>query len=287
MATTLSDARPANGARIRFLTFPREHGAWGILLVPLITGAAIGANRNTNFLSLILLFTAALSLFCLRTPVESSLPSSPVRPQTREEIRAVRNSILGYAAAAAISLFLLIVVEQAYALLLLGGIVGLIFLTQVVLKKMGRETRTRAQLIGSVGLTSTAAAAYYVATGGFDLTALLLWAVNGLFAANQILFVQLRIRAARVATRQEKLARARVFLGSEAVLLLLLIAGWVQGYFPVFIILAFAPIIFRGLLWTLSSRQGPLDVHRLGLSELTHAVVFCLLLVLAFQLPRF
>ena len=51
-----------------------------------------------------------------------------------------------------------------------------------------------AQIIGAIGLTSTAAGAYYVASGTLDRTAVLLWIANWLFAADQIHFVQTRIR---------------------------------------------------------------------------------------------
>jgi YwiC-like protein len=287
MATALSEPRPANGARLRLLTFPREHGAWGMLLVPLTTGAAIGFNSATRISPLILLVLAALSLFCLRTPVESWLAASPLRPQTDSERRAVKNSILAYGAMAAVSLALLMGLEKAYGLLVLGTVVASVFFFQAILKRFGRETRTSAQLIGSIGLTSTAAAAYYVTTGKLGPTALVLWGVNWLFAANQIHFVQLRIRAARVANRAEKLVRGRAFLFGEALVLLVLGFGWSRGYLPGLVLLAFAPILIRGALWMLSSQPAPLEVRRLGLSELTHALVFCVLLIVTFQLGGF
>ena len=47
--------------------------------------------------------------------------------------------------------------------------------------------------------SADAPAAYYIGTGRLD-GALCLWAVNWIFAGNQIHFVQLRIRAARAIT---------------------------------------------------------------------------------------
>ena len=157
MATTISQPRSTNGARLRLLTFPREHGAWGILLIPLTTGAAIGMNSADALFPLILFSLAALALFCLRTPVESWLAASPLRPQTATERRAVFYSIVAYAAAAAVTLSVLIGAQHAYGLLVLGTLVASVFSVQAVLKKFGRQTRMSAQLIGSIGLTSTAA----------------------------------------------------------------------------------------------------------------------------------
>lgn len=284
MASTISDIRPANGARLRLLTFPREHGAWGILLVPLTTGAAVGFHSSAEIFPLILFSLAALSLFCLRTPVESWLAASPLRPQNASERRAVLYSTLAYASVAGVALAVLLGVEHAYGLLVLGAAAAGVFLLQAVLKKLGRETRMSAQIIGSMGLTSTAAAAYYVVTGNIDSTALALWAANWLFAANQIHFVQLRIHTARAATRAEKIVRGRYFLLGEFLAVVLLSLGWRLKFLPAIALLAFAPIFLRGFFWMLSSRTAPLEVRRLGVSELTHAVVFGVLLILGFQL---
>ena len=169
-------------------------------------------------------------------------------------------------------------------MLALGAAVGAIFLLQAVLKKLGRETRVSAQLIGSLGLTSTAAAAYYIAAGRLDTMVLILWGANWLFAANQIHFVQLRIHAARAATRSEKLARGRMFLLGEVLLVFLLaMASWL-GQLSALAVVAFAPVLTRGALWVLSPRTAPLEVRRLGQSELAHAVVFGVLLIVCARL---
>jgi YwiC-like protein len=284
MDTTTSVVQPANGARLRLLTFPREHGAWGILLVPLVTGAAIGYQSPTAILPLILLTLAALALFCLRTPLESWLAASPLRPQTPAERHAVESSIIAFAAVSGAALAALLWLERAWSLLILGAAVAAIFLAQTILKKLGRQTRTRAQLMGSLGLTSTAAAAYYLATGKLDATALVLWGVNWVFAANQIHFVQLRIHAARAMTRAEKWARGRAFILGEFLALIVLALGWRWGYLPGLVILAFAPVFLRGGPWLLSSHTAPLEVRRLGKSELAHAMIFGALLIASFRL---
>ena len=42
MSDALTDLRLVNAVRRRSFVLPREHGAWGILLVPLFAGATIG-----------------------------------------------------------------------------------------------------------------------------------------------------------------------------------------------------------------------------------------------------
>ena len=44
------------------MVVPREHGAWGMLLVPLATGAVVAAGGRINSGALTLFLLAAMSL---------------------------------------------------------------------------------------------------------------------------------------------------------------------------------------------------------------------------------
>jgi len=268
--------------RLRSLVLPREHGAWGILLVPLVTGAWIGFETGRGILPLILFLVASLALFCLRAPAEIWLETSPLRAQTPAERHAVIYSILAYAVIATVALAFLLGHEHAYGLLILGAVVGALFIAQALLKKLGRQTRMTAQLLGSLGLTSTAAGAYYVVAGQYDLKALILWGANWLFAANQIQFVQLRIHSARAAGSAEKFSRGKSFLVAQLVTVILLVAAWRVGGLPGAAGLAFAPALIRGFLWFLRP-PAPLEIYRLGYGELANALAFGVLFILGFQ----
>lgn len=107
--------------------------------------------------------------------------------------------------------------------------------------------------------------------------------MNWLFAANQIHYVQLRIHSARVATLAEKVGRGRTFLLGEVLTILFLGFVWRLGWLPGLTLLAFGPVLLRGFAW-FARRPGPLAVHRLGVSELIHALVFGALLIAGFQI---
>ncbi len=209
-------------ARTRGRSFflPREHGAWGMLLVPLVTGAAAGNPRGERIIWILLFAAIALGLFCLRTPVEAELEISALRPQNDAERRLIHYSIYIYTSIAVLPLAVLMLWARAYGLLLLGAVAAIAFLLQAVLKQLGRETRMNAQLTGAIALSSTAAGAYYLATGHFGPTAVIIWLANWLFAANQIHFVQLRIHSARAMTPGEKFRQGRDFLLHQAFSLL-------------------------------------------------------------------
>jgi len=273
----------AEKARRRALVVPREHGAWGMLLVPLLTGAVVGLADGGRVVPVLLLTTGVLTLFWLRTPLESWFGASAVRAQTLAERRLVHSVTLPLAAITMASLGVLLWRGRSGELAGIGIIAGAAFVVQVFLKKMGRATRMAAELVGAPALASTAPAAYCAATGQLDAKAWTLWLLNWLFAANQIHFVWLRIRGARVAELNERLRLGWSFLAGEVVLGLVLVVACRLSWVPQLTLVAFAPVLFRGLAW-FARPPRPIMIRRLGWTELAHAVAFGFLLIAVFTL---
>jgi YwiC-like protein len=268
--------------RRRALVVPREHGAWGMLLVPLVTGAAVGLFTGGRVAPVLLLTTAVLALFWLRTPVESWLGTSAVRVQTRQERQLVGRVVMPVATIAAVSLSALFWQGKNRELIWLGMIVGASFAAQMFLKRMGRTTRMAAEVVGALALTSTAPAAYCVATGRLDARAWALWLVNWLFAADQIHFVWLRIRGARAAGLNQKFTVGWSFLAGQILLGGMLALAYRFSWLPDLALIAFAPVLFRGFVWFVRKPE-PIVVRRLGWTELAHAVAFGVLLTASFS----
>jgi len=273
----------ATEVRRKSLVFPREHGAWGMLLVPLITGALVGLVDGGNGWPLAPLTIAVLALFWLRTPVESWMGAAPVKARNERELALVRKAALALTAVAAGALAWLFGGGSHLSLLWIGAAAGAAFCAQAMVKQIGRSGRTAAQMIGAAGLTATAPAAYYVVTGHIDGVAWALWLANLAFAANQIQFVQLRIRSARALTAAERLAAGRAFLVAQGALVIALAVACAARFFGWLAAMAFAPILARGFAWFLSSGE-PLAIHRLGKRELAYAVMFGVLLVAGFAM---
>lgn len=263
------------------MVVPREHGAWGMLLVPLATGAIVASKTGVHTPALVFFVAAAMSLFWLRTPVEARLGTSAIKAQSAAERTFLHRSILLIGTVAVASVAGLLWNGHNRGLLIIGAVAALAFALQAGVKKLGRKGRMPAQVIGAIGLTSTAAGAYYVATGRLDRTAIALWLANWLFAADQIHFVQLRIHSSRAASFAEKLKPGLPFLFAQIVLIAVLLTAMRSMVLPAASAAAFLPVLLRGTLWFTRGRQ-PLDVHKLGFTELGHAVVFGALLCTAF-----
>jgi hypothetical protein len=280
MAFMDTSIQTMNGARMRTMLWPREHGAWGILLVPMATGAALGFMQHGSAAALLLFLFGALSLFCLRTPVEALLGASAVRAQQGAERQWVLLGAAVYGVIDAACLSALLWGGRNRGLFLLGAVAAASFLLQAVLRKMGRATRTGSQIIGSIGLTCTATGAYYVMTEQLDARAIGLWAANWLFSANQIEFVQLRIHAAKVAGFMQRLAAGWHAIAGIAVTILLLIGVFELHMMPKRAVLAYHPMILRNLWWYFQ-KPAAIRVHRLGVRELISNLVFGVILIVA------
>jgi YwiC-like protein len=280
MAHTANVGEGVQKARARALIVPREHGAWGLLLVPLFTGVATGLPSAQRVWPLVLFVLAALVLFWLRTPVESLLGSGPMLARTPEERRVTLIAAILLATTSAACLIGLMWDGRNLKLLFIGAIAAFAFTVQTLLRRLGRGVRMAAQLVGAIGLTATAPAAYYVATGRLETHGLVLWAANWLFAANQIHFVQMNIHGFRGRTFREKLAQGRSFLLAETLLLVVLLVPLLWHWIPSLVVFAFAPALYRGTKWFF---QGPeaLDVKKLGWSEMRQGVAFGVLLAIA------
>ena len=275
----------ARRERRRALILPREHGAWGLLLVPMVTGAGVAFHQASHIFPLILLLTAALALFWLRTPLESLLGTSAMRAQTLEESHTLRSIIVLLAGIAAVTLAALLWAGRNADLWPLGVGVAAAFIAQALLKKSGRRTRMLSEMVGTIGLTASAPAAYYVITGEFNATAWTLWLANILFAGDQIHYVQLRIHTAKIQGFRAKFANGWVFALGQALMTAIITLACLARLMPPIASLAFAPLLFRGWFYFVQE-PTQLVVRRLGWSELKHATVFCVLLIATFILAR-
>jgi hypothetical protein len=206
----------------------------------------VGFHQASHIFPLILLLTAALALFWLRTPLESLLGTSAIRAQTPEESHTLRSAIVLLAGITGLALAALLWSGKNADLWPLGATAATACIVQAVLKKFGRRTRMLSEMVGTIGLTAAAPAAYYIITGKFNATAWTLWLTNILFAGDQIHYVQLRLRTAKVQGFGAKLACGRGFALGQALLAAIITLACMARLMPPIASLAFAPLLFRG-----------------------------------------
>lgn len=260
--------------------FPREHGAWGMMLIPLLTAAGVVGRWD---LPLTLFLVALLALFFLRAPLQVLLKER----LHGEGIAFSQADLLlvaaVYAVIAGVSSLALLVTFERPALLLFGFLAVSAFAVQETLNG-ARKHRVKLQAVGGVAMSSTAAAGYYVLTGNLDRVALALWLLNALFTLNQILHVQARIHLRNILPSTHRILRARTFLPFLAL-------TWAGVYLlaraeflPPAALVAFVPFTVYALAW-FTHAPRPVNVRQLGWAHLSMALVFAGLVIGSFRWP--
>lgn len=265
----------------RRLLVPREHGSWGLWLLPLITGAVIGAatHPGRSDWAIYWFCAASAAAFLAYQPLEALLGISPLRVRSADEKQLVANWIILTAFIAVTCAIQLLVAGRGHVLFF-ALLAGACFAVRMLFSRV-RALRTTRQVIGALALSSTAACSYYVISGRVDATAMLLWAANWMFAAGQIEYVQLRVHTANVHARAEK-ARAgwKVYLLHLAMVLGAIMAS-VTGAAPGLFAVVFLPSVARLAVWAMS-QPARIDFYALGFSELFQSVLFSSLLIVSF-----
>jgi MFS family permease len=262
------------------LLVPREHGTWGLLLFPLISGAIVGYYSPNGSLKAALWFLlTALSAFLSYQPLESLLGLSLIKSRSQRQQRIAILSVIALSVIATVGVLELFNLQRR---LVLGfGLVALGCFGVRILLGGSRAMRVPRQLIGAMGLSSAAAGAYYAASGRIDRTGILLWLASWLFAAGQIEYVHLRISTAQVRSRRQKVQSSVAVCFLHLLMIGASITAAFAGFAPLLLALAFVPPLIRVAVW-LGRTWRPLGVHILGVSELLQGLLFNVLMIVAF-----
>ena len=262
------------------LLVPREHGTWGLLLFPLMSGAIVGygAGPNASLKATLWFLMTALSAFLIYQPLESLLGLSLVRVRSQQQQRIAILSVIALAVIATAGVLELFNLHRG--LVLAFGLAALGCFGVRLLLGSSRHMRVPKQVIGALGLSSAAAGAYYAATGLIDRTGILLWLASWLFAVGQIEYVHLRISTAQVRSRRQKARSSLAVCFLHLLMIGASIIAALAGYAPLLLALAFVPSAIRVGVWLIRTWR-PLGVHILGVSELLQGLLFNILLVFA------
>lgn len=249
---------------------PREHGAWFMLYLPLIT-VLFGLQASFGF---------AL-LLCL-TVTGGFLGQNTVVLLLRG--RADQGAVLGgliYGFVFVTGSVLLLGVYHLIDLVYIGAPAALALLWLFIRSRLSRKRIDRTfsgEMLAIAGLTLTAPAAVVVAHGHLTQTAIGLWGVYVLFFASSVLYVKMRILA--VQKKSGITFRDRLNLGSGLMLYHVILFGNLFTFYVTesligqYLLIGFAPIFVRaGIGWVTFSNVLP-NLKRLGLIESVYTLWF-------------
>jgi hypothetical protein len=223
---------------------PREHGAWGILLIPFATAVGVTGVFDVK---VALLLASVLCFYVART--------SWLKQNDRWTAALLAGS--------AVCGLPLLIVWKLWWLAAFGVVAA-----PLAFRKTERSAVM--QLLAVAGLTLTAPAAWYVATGKLDYR---LWLWNVLYFAGGVFYVKMHIAS----------AIARKPTGRLPVILYYGGLGGMLAWWPVG--LAFVPVIVRAFAGV-AMLTPVLRIKRLGWTEVAHSVVFAVTLCTVLRLNQ-
>jgi len=264
------------------LVLPREHGSWGILLVPFVTGVAVTGEWN---LPALLALVAIVAVFLGRPSLELLIAGKGGLPSPSERAVAVKGCVLFAGLATAATVPLLAVYGRWLLLWLAMVAVGAFAVYLGWHDERKRAARGGAeQLAATFGLTLTSLAGYGAALGRFDARGLLVWVLQAFFFLGGVLYVRYKVRAIPARDRLETLADRIRFawpvIAYHLLLVGLLVSLAVNRRLSWAVPFAFAPALLRAG-YGLARLGERFAIRRLGWSEVVHSLLFALLLILA------
>ena len=261
---------------------PKEHGAWAMLIVPLLLGVIIAPAWHGRVL---VLLAATLGFFLARHPL-ALLVKTRKRPAA--DTISLRWWALVYGGIMGLGGGWLVLVEGLWWLALLGLVGGLLLLFHLWLIARRQEMSAIGELTGIFGLALGAPMAYYAASGLLDTTAAMLWLINVLYFGGTVFYIKLKVRQQPREPAPpflaERLVKAKACLTYQTVALTLLILLVTLRQIPLLTPLALLPATLKMVwgAWQWQDKRS-LSLLRLGLIETAHAALFGGLVVVAFR----
>lgn len=259
---------------------PREHGGWGIVLIPFLTAVAIAGNLS---IPVVLALATVLLVFVARYPLELLLLPGLYRRAGSPSVSHVQTLAWTYSLLAASVGLLLVVVWKLYLLLWLALVGGVLFAGRVWWGRKNSDRNLGAELTGTGALTLSALVGWLAATGELNRTGLLVWGLNGVFFCSGILYVKSRIRARLAVHRLEENPSAAFALSFHFLVLLFVLALVFARWISPLIVVPFALAAVR-VTWGLRSSHKPFALRRLGWSEVALSLLFATFMTLGFRL---
>ena len=259
------------------MVIPREHGAWFMLLISLVIGT--GAARSFGLPSILLGLSAAAMFSSLYSLGEGVKKASIAREMKREAISSFIYFILALVFAAP-----LVIIYRFWSLLPLGLLAAPFFAIYLYLISQRKHRTIRGEIINIAGISFPAAASYYVSSGVWTDTALLLWLLTFLYSAGSIFYVRLKVKqkAPFPASPGQRFLLGKELMAYLIFLFATLIILAITGLIPFILLAAYLPLALKSLFSIFYSR-GMMSIKRVGIAETGYSALFVALFLFTFQ----
>jgi hypothetical protein len=234
------------------------------------------AGRVNGPVLLLLLSTTAV--FISR---ESLLVYFRARARGRDAAEAGRTLLIYLVLAAAFG-SPLVIAFKLFWLIPLGLIGAALLLINGKRATRMEERGTTSEIMAIAGLTMTAPAAYYAASGRWELTALWLWLLSALYMASSVFYIKLRVYRLNPRKQAERRQALRSCAFYHSFLIVALPALIFAGNLGLFAFIAFTPALVR-TFWGMFAPKTKVNLTRAGILEITYSLIFLVCAALGFR----
>lgn len=244
---------------------PREHGAWAMWIVPMLS-AALVARFSIAFFLLLICFAL---LYVVHHPIVLM-----ARRKSIVDSRDMKKIALVAMIAVAAGLCLVVLYGRVW-LLAFGAVEAAIFLSSIK-SFLERDQRSLLnELTVVAALTLSGPASYYAITGLLNTLALLLYVLNFLFFGSSVFYVKTRIEFLKMKGVRKGEAKTAfvMMLAYHTLLIALIVSAAIAGMVSPWILLAFVPMLFQVTVGTLS-KATKMNFKRLGFALVAQSAVF-------------
>ncbi len=267
--------------RIPGLIIPKEHGAWAVLLVPMIVVSGVVGTFSLN---LLFLTGSALPMFMSSGPVQMILRNRLVGSLESEKMREAKLSA-GLYLVASLILATPLLLQGFWLLAGFGFLAAVSFLLSFFISK-GTHKTVWSDLLAVFGLTLSAPSSYYVLQGSIDSLSLELWLLNFLFFGSSVFYVHMKITATKFKGSElkapQKLLLGKMNIAYHVVVLAIITTLVALNYTEELAMGAFAPILIHSIYGTIKL-STKVSFKRLGFLLLGQSIVFGILVTLSLR----
>ena len=260
------------------LMLPREHGAWGMLLLPFLSALLLARKLSWEVVPAAV---ASVGVFVIREPLVVLWRQARVWKQQRPETAQARRSLACYLLAIAVCGVGLLVKLPSWPLLAMGGAAAALTALSAYLTVQNRQRSLMLQLASAAGLTGSALLAWLAAGAGWESKIWWLWGAQAAHSTAALLAVHARLEA-RIAARTASQAGGSKWRAAlaQGVLATVAIGCASRGRPGLAVALAFSAAVHTFDLMRLPNREFlQIPVRRVGLRELALSIAFSGLVV--------
>ncbi len=257
------------------LELPREHGAWGMLIIALGAGLITAGRPGEGSAWLVL---TALLAFSSR---ESLIQTLRAWRKGRAAGRSGRLA-LGKLTLIALTggvLFLRLGLWGLLAPALIAGVLGALHLKHAL---AGQERTVGGQIVAIAAITMAAPAAHYATLGVWQWQALAIWGLCAIYFPSAVFYLKVRVgtvSSKRALDLPRVRLRCALYHGFLALVVVALAAGTPLG--PA-LVLAYLAVLLRAA-WYLVRPSHVLSLKRIGYLEVAYSAIFLTFLVIAMR----